>query len=100
VSEALGLTWGDVDLDAKTIMVSKQLSTSGERVPTKTTASRAPVPLLPALERELRTHRSRQAGRDLRFTHRDALLLAPPVASRSPAATPSGQCSTPVTRWG
>jgi integrase len=34
------------------------------------------VPLLPALERELRAHRSRQAGRDLRFTHRDALVFS------------------------
>ena len=48
----------------------------GERVPTKTIASGAPVPLLPALERELRAHRSRQAGRDLRYTHRDALVFS------------------------
>jgi len=76
VSEALGLTWGDVDFDAKTITVIKQLGTNGERVPTKTPSSRAPVPLLPALERELRAHRSRQASRDLRFTHRDALVFS------------------------
>jgi integrase len=75
-SEALGLTWGDVDFDAKTITVCMQLGVSGERVPTKTTASRAPVPLLPALERELRAHRSRQAERDLRFVHRDALVFS------------------------
>jgi integrase len=76
VSEALGLTWGDVDLDAKTITVSKQLGTRGERVPAKTIASRAPLPLLPALERELRAHRSRQAERNLRFVHRDALVFS------------------------
>jgi integrase len=76
VSEALGLTWGDVDFDTKTITVSKQLGTSGERVPTKTPSSHAPVPLLPALERELRAHRSRQASRNLRFTHRDALVFS------------------------
>jgi integrase len=64
VSEALGLTWGDVDFDAKTTTVTGQLGTKGERVPTKTTSSNAPVPLLPALERELRAHRSRQAERD------------------------------------
>ena len=60
----------------KTITVSGQLGASGERVPTKTPASRAAVPLLPALERELRAHRSRQAERDLRFTHRDALVFS------------------------
>jgi integrase len=75
-SEALGLTWADVDFDAKTITVTGQLGEGGERVPTKTAASRAPVPLLPALERELRAHRSRQAGRNLRLTHRDALVFS------------------------
>jgi integrase len=76
VSEALGLTWGNVDFEAKTITVTGQLGLNGERVPAKTTSSSAPVPLLPALERELRTHRSRQASRDLRFTHRDSLVFS------------------------
>jgi integrase len=76
VSEALGLTWADVDFEAKTITVTGQLGTGGNRVHTKTTSSGAPVPLLPALERELRAHRSRQAERDLRFTHRDALVFS------------------------
>ena len=76
VSEALGLTWGDVDFDTKTITVNEQLGASGERVPTKTPASRAAVPLLPALERELRAHRSRQVELELRFTHRDALVFS------------------------
>jgi integrase len=31
VSEALGLTWGDVDFDAKTITVTGQLGAKGER---------------------------------------------------------------------
>lgn len=75
VSEELGLTWTDADFDAKTITVSGQLGVKGERVPTKTAASRAAVPLLPALERVLRAHRSRQASRDLRFTHREALVF-------------------------
>jgi integrase len=76
ISEALGLTWGDVDFDTKTITVTGQLGARGERVPTtKTASSSAPVPLLPALERELRTHRSRQAEQDLRFVHRDALVF-------------------------
>ena len=76
MSEALGLSLGDVDFDAKTITVSAQLGADRERVPTKTTASSAPVPLLPALERELRAHRSRRASRDLRYTHRDALVFS------------------------
>jgi integrase len=75
LGEALGLTWGDVDFDAKTITVTAQLGRDGKRVPTKTVSSSAPVPLLPALERELRAHRSRQAGRDLRFVRRDALVF-------------------------
>jgi integrase len=76
VSEALGLTWGDVDFNAKTITVTEQLGTDGNRVPTKTLSSRATVPLLPALERELKAHRSRQASRDLQRTHRDALVFS------------------------
>jgi integrase len=52
ISEALRLTWADVDFDAAEI-----------RVPgTKTDASEASVPLLPALARELRAHRERQAA--------------------------------------
>jgi hypothetical protein len=50
-----------VDFDTKTITVTGQLGTDGNRVPAKTTSSSAPVPLLPALERELHAHRSRQA---------------------------------------
>jgi hypothetical protein len=61
--------------NAKTITVTGQLGTNGDRVPTKTTTSSAAVPMLPALERELRAHRSRQASPDLRFVHRDALVF-------------------------
>jgi integrase len=39
------------------------------REQTKSPASTAPVPRLPALARELRAHRSRQASRDLRALH-------------------------------
>jgi integrase len=76
VSETLGLTWGDVDFDAKTITVTRQLGTNGSLVPTKTVSSSGPVPLLPALERELRAHRTRQGRRGLRFVHRDALVFS------------------------
>lgn len=76
VGEALGLTWGNVDLNAKTITVTMQLGRDGNRVPTKTASSNATVPLLPGLARELRAHRSRQAERDLRFVHRNALVFS------------------------
>ena len=42
---------------------------------TKSAASTAIVPMLPALERELRAHRVRQASVDLRLVHRDALIF-------------------------
>jgi integrase len=52
VSEALSLRWSDIDFEAKLI-----------RVPgTKTKASKASVPLLPALAAELKAHRERQAS--------------------------------------
>jgi integrase len=46
------------------------------RVPVKTLSSNAAVPLLPALERELRAHGTRQAERGLRFVHRDVLVFS------------------------
>ncbi len=52
VSEALALRWTDVDFDAETISVVEAA--------TKTHASRAAIPMLPALARELRAHRERQ----------------------------------------
>jgi integrase len=51
VSEALTLTWADIDFDAATIQVHG----------TKTKASAAAVPLLRRLAAELRAHRARQA---------------------------------------
>jgi integrase len=44
-------------------------------VPVKTSASAAPVQLLPALARELAAHRSRVAEQDLRRLHGDALVF-------------------------
>lgn len=75
ISEALGLTWRDIDFTAKTIIVRAQLGPGGARAPLKTEASAATLPLLPALERELKAHRSRQAGRDLRRVHANALVF-------------------------
>ena len=75
ISEALGLTWENINFSGGTITITGQLGTGGDRVATKTEASAATVPLLPALARELRAHRSRQASRDLRLVHADALVF-------------------------
>ena len=75
ISEALGLTWRDVDLAAATLTVSGQLGPDGHRVPVKSTASAATVPMLPALTRELRDHRSRQATVGLQRVRADALVF-------------------------
>ena len=59
-SEALGLRWGDIDLDAGTLRVENQLGTDGNLYSLKTEASRDTIRLLPALRRELLAHRQRQ----------------------------------------
>jgi integrase len=76
ISEALGLLWSDVDFQRKTLRVARQLDDDGSlRDVTKTPASTATLPLLPALERELRALRSREASVDLRRVHADALVF-------------------------
>lgn len=75
ISETLGLRWRDLDLKAGILTVSGQLGAYGERVPVKTKASAATVPMLPALVRELREHRSRQASRGLRLVHAGELVF-------------------------
>jgi integrase len=55
ISEALGLRWGDVDFRAGTITVNGQRTLDGGYDRAKTSASAAPVPLLPALARELKS---------------------------------------------
>ena len=76
ISEALGLRWRDIDLDAGTIRVTRQLDddlTTREDV--KSPASRATVRILPALDRELRALRTARAEIDVRRSHRDALVF-------------------------
>ena len=75
ISEALGLRWRDVDFKAGMLTVSGQLGMNGERVPVKSEASAATLPLLPALARELQAHRSQQAGKDLRRVHAESLVF-------------------------
>lgn len=75
LSEALGLRWRDVDLKAGTLSVTAQLGPNGDRVPLKTAASAATVPMLPALVEEIRAHRSRIAGSSLVRLQADALVF-------------------------
>jgi integrase len=75
LSEALGLRWRDVDFEAGTVSVSAQLGPDGSRVPLKTAASEATVPLLPELAAELKAHRSRVAGQALARVQPDALVF-------------------------
>jgi integrase len=75
LSETLALRWRDVDLEAATLTVSAQLGPGGDRLPLKTAASAATVPMLPVLVRELRAHRSRIASKSLRRLHRDAFVF-------------------------
>jgi integrase len=72
----LGLKWSDVDFTKKTLRVCRQLDDDGSlREWTKTPASTATLSLLPALERELRAHRARQAGKNLALVKPDALVF-------------------------
>jgi integrase len=75
LSEALGLRWRDVDFEAGTLTVGAQLGPDGTRVPLKTSASAATVPLLPTLARELRAHRSRVASQALGRVRPDAFVF-------------------------
>lgn len=76
ISEALGLLWADIEFDQKRISVRRQLDPDGTiRNETKTPASTAFVPLLAALERELRALRSRQSEIDLRLVQRSRLVF-------------------------
>ena len=65
ISEALELVWADIDFDNALITVPG----------TKTEASKDTVPLLPALARELRRTRGRQAEHGIAFVRADALVF-------------------------
>jgi integrase len=77
ISETLALRWEHVDFDAATIAIPG----------TKTEASDATVRLLPALARELREHRTRQAALSFERVKPGALIfqtaLGKPVARRN-----------------
>jgi integrase len=57
ISEALGLTWRDVDLSTGHLRVRHQLSRSGERVRLKTAGARRDVVIIDSLARILHHHR-------------------------------------------
>jgi integrase len=65
VSEALALTWANVDFE------NAGLEVGG----TKTEASSATIPLLPPLAAELRAHRERQGRRSFALIRPDALVF-------------------------
>ena len=98
VSEALGLRWRDVDLDADTLDVTGQLGNAGERLATtKTQASAATVRVLPALRRELKAHRSRQAARNIALVGPDALVFTTTSGKPQSRRTRSGRSTRPAT---
>ncbi len=75
LSEALGLCWRDVELDAGILSVTAQLGADGTRVPLKTSASAATVPMLSVLADELRKHRSRIPAQMSNRAQPDALVF-------------------------
>jgi integrase len=54
LSEALGLVWGEIDLDAATVTFTHQLDRKGKRVPLKTKRSRRCLEITPILVGKLR----------------------------------------------
>jgi integrase len=73
LSEALGIVWGDVDLEAETIRLTHQLGRDGKRRPLKTKRSRRTLEVTPALIAKLRALKlaSPQSGpHDLVFLSR------------------------------
>jgi integrase len=61
LGEALGLVWGEIDLDQQTVTFTHQLS-KGQRVPLKTKRSRRCVEVTPSLVAKLRA--AKLAARD------------------------------------
>lgn len=76
ISEALGLTWANVDLQAGTLTVEKQIDRKGrERVALKTASSRGTLKLPAPLVMELRAHRARLGERGLDRVTGEALVF-------------------------
>jgi len=58
LGEALGLVWGDVDLERETVTSMRQLDCRGQRAALKTKRSRRCVEITPGLAARLRTHKA------------------------------------------
>jgi integrase len=74
LGEALGIAWGEVDLDAGTVNFTHQLDRHGQRVPLKTKRSRRHIEITPALAAALRKHKvaaPHSARHDLVFVNRE-----------------------------
>ena len=65
VSEALGLTWADIDFEGGELHVRQQLAPDGTLVPLKTARARRTLPLTADVRRELLAIRNRAAKRTL-----------------------------------
>jgi len=74
-SEALGLRWRDVELTARTLTVTGQLGTTGERIPAKTAASVGTVPDAPRARARAPRAPLAAGGPNLALVHRDALVF-------------------------
>jgi integrase len=57
LSEALGLAWGNLDIEAQTVTFTHQLSRRHERVPLKTARSRRCLEITPGLAAKLAAHK-------------------------------------------
>jgi integrase len=55
--EALGLGWGDINLEDATISLTHQLDSRGRRAPLKTKRSRRTLEITPALASKLKAHK-------------------------------------------
>jgi integrase len=101
ISEAIGLVWADIDLEAGVVTVARQLDDDGTlRADVKTLSSRATVPLLPVLVRELRaTARARPSAIFVSYIAR-RLSSRRRAATRSLGAMPSVPSTPPATRPG
>jgi integrase len=75
VSESLAVAWRDLDLEAGTLTVERQLGDDGSRVDLKTRQSHATVDLLPVVMTALKAHRRAQAAKGLQLIAPDALVF-------------------------
>jgi integrase len=75
VSEAVAVAWWDLDLEAGTLSVERQLGDEGSLVDLKTRQSRATVDLLPIVVETLKAHRRAQAAKGLHLIAPDSLCF-------------------------